>query len=70
MKCFFNDWIKQNDVICMPLYRRVFPSWFERGWNPRAALLPKKRKQETFDAEQEAKEEAKEETKEETQMTD
>jgi pre-rRNA-processing protein TSR1 len=51
MKCFFNDWIKQNDVICMPLYRRVFPSWFERGWNPKAALVPKKRKHETFDAE-------------------
>ena len=59
MKCVFNDWIRQNDVICMPLYRRVFPDWFERGWNPKAALLAKKRKHETFDAD--ADEESKEE---------
>ena len=58
MKCVFNDWIKHNDVICMPLYRRVFPSWFERSWNPRATLVEKKRKHETFDAEEESKEAA------------
>ena len=58
MKCFFNDWIKHNDVICMPLYRRVFPNWYERSWNPRAALVEKKRKHETFDAEEESKEAA------------
>ena len=58
MKCIFNDWIKHNDVICMPLYRRVFPNWYERSWNPRAALVEKKRKHETFDAEEESKEAA------------
>lgn len=56
MKCVFNDWIKHNDVICMPLNRRVLLNWFERGWNPRAALVEKKRKHETFDAEEESKE--------------
>ena len=56
MKCIFNDWIKHNDVICMPLYRRVFPNWFERSWNPRATLAEKKRKHERFDAEEETKE--------------
>lgn len=68
MKCVFNDWIRQNDVICMPLYRRVFPDWFERGWNPKAALEAKKRKHETFDAD--ADEESKEESKDDptTQM--
>ena len=66
MKCIFNDWIKQNDVICMPLYRRVFPEWFERSWNPRAVLVQKKRKNETYDAD----EETKEETKDDTNMID
>ena len=65
MKVVFNDWIKQNDVLCMPLYRRVFPNWFEKGWNPRATIEPKKRKHETFDAE-----EMQEESKDETQMSD
>ena len=62
MKCIFNDWIKQNDVICMPLYRRVFPEWFERSWNPRATLVQKKRKNETYDADEESKEETKDDT--------
>ena len=53
MKCVFNDWIKHNDTICMPLYRRVFPNWFEHSWNPRAVLEPKKKHQ-VFDAEEEA----------------
>jgi pre-rRNA-processing protein TSR1 len=34
MKCHFNDHIKHSDVICMPLYRRVYPKWFESTWNP------------------------------------
>lgn len=33
MKCHFNDHIKHSDVICMPLYRRVYPKWFESTWN-------------------------------------
>jgi len=34
MKCHFNDHIKQDDVVCMPLYRRVYPPWHEATWNP------------------------------------
>jgi len=69
MKCTFNDWIKHSDTICMPLYRRVFPNWFERGWNPRAELVVKKRKHETFDAEEESNAMAIEEESKETRMT-
>ena len=36
MKCHFNDYIKQSDVVCMPLYRRVYPQWYEKTWNPLA----------------------------------
>lgn len=72
MKCIFNDWIKQNDVICMPLYRRVFPDWYERSWNPRASIEPKKRKHETFDADKSDDNglEGGEESKDATQMSD
>ena len=52
MKCTFNDFLKQDDVVCMPLYRRVFPAWFERSWNPNAAL-PVKNKNAVYDAEAE-----------------
>ena len=38
MKCTFNDFIKQNDVICMPLYKRVFPGWHEASWDPLKAI--------------------------------
>jgi len=44
MKCHFNDFIKQSDVICMPLYRRVYPTWYEKTWNPTAAEEIKKKK--------------------------
>ena len=27
MKCIFNNYIKHNDIVCMNLYRRVFPDW-------------------------------------------
>ena len=33
MKCIFNSFIKHNDVICLKLYKRVFPIWFENTWN-------------------------------------
>lgn len=29
MKCYFNDHIRHDDVVCMHLYRRVFPCWHE-----------------------------------------
>ena len=27
MKCHFNGFVKQNDVVCMNLYKRVFPAF-------------------------------------------
>lgn len=50
MKCVFNDFIKQNDIVCMPLYRRIFPEWRERTWNINAEEKVKA-KHETFDRE-------------------
>ena len=32
-KATFNDFMKANDVICMPLYRRVFPAWHPETWH-------------------------------------
>lgn len=43
LKAHFNDFIKQSDVACMPLYRRIFPQWYEKTWNPSAAEPLKKR---------------------------
>jgi pre-rRNA-processing protein TSR1 len=31
-KCAFNDFIKQNDTICMHLYKRQFPKWVPEYW--------------------------------------
>jgi hypothetical protein len=47
MKCHFNDFIRQDDIVCMPLYRRVYPQWYERTWRPSAAE-PIKSKAVTF----------------------
>ena len=43
MKVHFNDFIRQDDIVCMPLYRRVYPQWYEKTWNPTAAEPVKKR---------------------------
>ena len=32
MKCVFNDFIKHGDIVCMPLYKRVYPVWDETVW--------------------------------------
>lgn len=32
MKCKFSDYVKQNDEVLLPLYRRVFPKWFPGSW--------------------------------------
>lgn len=32
MKCQFNDFIKSNDTVCMPLYKRKYPQWNEASW--------------------------------------
>lgn len=37
MKCTFNDHIKHSDVVCMPLYRRVYPKWHPETWTAAAA---------------------------------
>lgn len=31
-KAQFNDFIKQNDTVCMSLYKRQYPVWFEKTW--------------------------------------
>ncbi|KAL8275091.1 hypothetical protein Esti_000970 [Eimeria stiedai] len=32
MKCKFSDYLKQNDEVLLPLYRRVFPKWYPGSW--------------------------------------
>ncbi|KAF7457252.1 putative ribosome biogenesis protein tsr1 [Cryptosporidium felis] len=32
MKCLFNKPIQQNETVCMPIYKRVFPKWFPNTW--------------------------------------
>jgi pre-rRNA-processing protein TSR1 len=37
MKCVFNDYLKPNDTICLPLFKRIYPKWFDASWNPKDA---------------------------------
>jgi hypothetical protein len=32
MKCIFNDFLRHNDTICLPLYKRIYPKWFDDSW--------------------------------------
>ena len=27
MRCVFSDFVRHDDIVCMPLYKRVFPIW-------------------------------------------
>lgn len=33
MKCLFNDSIRQDDIVCLALFKRVYPKWFPASWS-------------------------------------
>ncbi|CDR95448.1 protein of unknown function (DUF663) and AARP2CN (NUC121) domain containing protein, putative [Babesia bigemina] len=33
MKCMFNDVIRQDDIVCLALFKRVYPKWHPPSWS-------------------------------------
>ena len=40
MKCQFNDYVKSNDTVCMPLYKRKYPVWHQHSWRSGPRFTP------------------------------